>query len=146
MQRVQYEEPVEIFGALQDFVQCDWSDAPSRLKQTISLHSVINISAAPALEMTSLTYKDGGALSKCSDIFSHQALSLTTTPMTGLARWPVDPAYDVTFKAPVWNWVQGKPGYLDEHKLQFSRVLAIAVDAGTAAQGNDGNVGLAVPG
>ena len=73
MQRVQYQQPVEILGVLQDFVQCDWSDAPSRLKQTISLHSVINISAAPALEMTSLTYKDGGALSKCSDIFSHQA-------------------------------------------------------------------------
>ena len=66
--------------------------------------------------------------------------------MTGLPRWPVGPAYDVPFKALVWNWVQGKPGYLDEHKLQFSRVLAIAVDAGTAAQGNDGNVGLAVPG
>ena len=50
------------------------------------------------------------------------------------------------FSAPVWNWVEGTPAYMQEYKLRFPRVLAIAVDPDTAAQGNDGNLGVAVPG
>lgn len=46
----------------------------------------------------------------------------------------------------MWDWVNGKPGYMGDYKLRFARVLAMAVDKETAAQGNDGNLGMGVPG
>ena len=77
------------------------------------------------------------------DVFRIQS---TDFPILELLRWPASKATDMPFSAPVWNWVEGTPAYMQEYKLRFPRVLAIAVDPDTAAQGNDGNLGVAVPG
>ncbi|KAI0695086.1 hypothetical protein C8T65DRAFT_665879 [Cerioporus squamosus] len=104
----------------------DWSDTPLNFQQRCRRRGVIPPSTAPIAESCMMRYGDGGELR--------------------LKRWPSSPDVDLQFKAPIWDWVNGQSAYSPNHRIQFTRILADAVNPTTAGQGIDGNLGMGVPG